>query len=83
MRGGARQILGDGQCLNIADAAAIEVAGRRVMNGVAAPPVIIRRERQNTDHAADPVVALSIREERAMPAIVLDHEQAHQKTGRR
>ena len=53
------------------------------MNGVAAPPVIIRHERQNTDHAADPVVAPSIREEGAMPAIVLDHEQADQKTGRR
>ena len=34
-------------------------------------------------HAADPVVGAAVAEEGAVAAIVLDHEQAHEKPGRR
>ena len=46
---------------------------------VRAPPEIVRRQRQHADHAADPVVHQPMAEERAVAAIVLDHEQADQK----
>ena len=43
------------------------------------PPEIVRRQGENADHAADPVVDRPMAKERAMAAIVLDHEQADKK----
>ena len=49
------------------------------MDAVRAPPEIVGRQRQHADHAADPVVRQAMAKERAVTAIVLDHEQADQK----
>src|ERR1700733_8661748 len=46
------------------------------MDAVRASPGIIRRQGEHADHAADPVVHQSMAKERAVAAIVLDHEQA-------
>ena len=54
-----------------------------MVNGVRASPEIVRRERKHTDHASDPVVCETMTKEGAMTAIVLDHEQAHEKAGGR
>jgi hypothetical protein len=54
-----------------------------VVNGVGASPKIIRRKRQHPDHASDPVVGETAMEEGTMTAIVLDHEQPHEKARRR
>src|SRR5512145_2324260 len=48
---------------------------------MAAPPMIVRRERQHPDDTAGPVVNQPLAEERAVSAIVLDHEEPHQKAG--
>ena len=53
------------------------------MGGVGAAPVIIGGQRQDAEDAADPVVGLAVGEERAVAAIVLDHEQADKKAGGR
>ena len=51
------------------------------MDRVRALPHIVRRERENADDAAGPVVERAVLEERAMAAIVLDQEQAHEERG--
>ena len=61
----------------------VEIARARVMDGVRAPPEIVGRQRQHADDAADPVVRAAAREERAVAAVVLDHEEPNQKPGRR
>ena len=74
------QIFAHGQRVDVADAAAIEIARRGVVDAVRVPPEIIRRQRQHADHASDPIVRQAMTKERAMAAIVLDHEQADEKT---
>ena len=59
----------------------LPVAG--VMRGVRTLPVVIGRQRQDAERAADPIVHRAGAKEGAVPAIVLDHEQPHQKPGRR
>jgi hypothetical protein len=44
---------------------------------------IVRGKRQDAERATDPVIDARMAEERAMPAIVLDHEQPHQEPGGR
>ena len=53
------------------------------MQRVLVPPMAIRRQRQDTDDPSQPVVGAATVKERAMAAIVLDHEQADQEAGRR
>ncbi len=55
----------------------------RVVNGVGPSPKVIRRQGQHADHPTDPIVGEAMPEKRAMAAVVLDHEQAHQKSSRR
>ena len=45
-------------------------------------PVSVGGQRQHADDPAEPVVGAPGMEERAVAAIVLDHEQADQETGR-
>ena len=52
-----------------------------VMGGVRALPVVVGGERQHAADAADPIVERARAEKRAVAAIVLDHEGAHQKPG--
>src|SRR4051812_7612363 len=49
------------------------------MNRMRAAPEIVRRQRQDADRAADPVVRAPVREERPMTAVVLNHEKPDQK----
>ena len=79
----ARQIFAHRQRVDIADAAALEIARGRMMNGMGSPPEIVRRQGQHAEHAADPIVRTLARKEGAMAAIVLDHEQAHEEAGGR
>src|SRR6266487_6630968 len=50
-----------------------------MVNGVSASPKIVWRERQHPNPASDPVVGETAMEEGTMTAIVLDHEQPHEK----
>src|SRR5436305_14967238 len=54
-----------------------------MMHRVGVAPEVVRRECQHAEHAPDPVVEPAAAEKRAMAAVMLDHEQAHQETGRR
>ena len=78
-----REVFAHGQHFDIADTAAVEIARGRMMFGMSLAPEIVRRQRQHTDGAADPVVSEAVAEKRAMTAVVLDHEQANQKARRR
>ena len=78
----AGEIFPDCEGIDVADAAPVEIARRRVMDRVAAPPVIVRGHRQDADRPADPVVDGLIGHERAVPAVVLDHEEADEQAGR-
>ena len=71
------------QRVDVADAARVEIAGARMVDRVRAPPEIVGRKRQNADNAANPIVRAAAREERAVAAVVLNHEEANQKPGRR
>ena len=61
----------------------VEVAAAGVVSRVAAPPKIIWRERQETAGVAEDVVRAAIAQERMVPAVVLDDEDADQHPGRR
>jgi len=54
-----------------------------MVDGVGAPPEIIRREREHAEHASDPVVGMPLAKEGAVSAIMLDHEKADQEACRR
>ena len=53
------------------------------MHRVGMAPEIVRRQREYADHPTDPVVGAAPAEERAVAAIVLDHEQADEEARRR
>jgi hypothetical protein len=48
----------------------------------ALPPVAVGGEGQHADGAAEPVVGGAAAQERAVAAVVLDHEQPHEQAGR-
>ena len=68
-----------GQGVDVADAALVEVAAGGVVDGMAPPPMVVGGQGQDADRAAEPVVGPAAAEERAVAAVVLDHEQAHQE----
>jgi hypothetical protein len=80
---GRREILAHRERSNVADTAALEIPRAGVMRSMAAPPVVVWRQCQHADDAADPVVGLPRSEKGAVTAIMLDHEEAHQKAGSR
>jgi hypothetical protein len=63
------------------DASLVEIAGGGMVFGMRPSPVVVGRERQDTDDAARPVVDSTARKERPMAAVVLDHEQPQQESG--
>ena len=75
-----RQIFVDRQGIDIADAAPVEIARGGVVDGMGAPPEIVRRQRQHADDAPDPVIGAPVPKESAVTAIMLDHEQTNKKT---
>ena len=70
------------QRVDIADAAPVKIAGAHVMLGMGMLPIVIGREREKAQGAAHPVISLPGGEQRQMPAIMLNHEQPHQKRRR-
>ena len=54
-----------------------------MVDGMPLPPMAESGQGQHADGAAEPVVGPAAAEERAVPAIVLDHEQAHEEPCRR
>jgi len=51
------------------------------MHRMGAPPEIVRRQCQYADATTNPVVSTAVPKKRTMAAIMLDHEQANEKTG--
>ena len=77
------QIFAHRQRVDVADAAAVEIAGARVMDRMGAPPGVVRRQGQDADHPPGPVVHEAVAEKGAVAAVVLNHEKPHQKAGGR
>lgn len=50
-----------------------EIAGARMVVGTGLAPVVTRREGQDTQKAANPVIYPALCEERAVTAVMLDH----------
>ena len=59
----------------------VEVARARVMDRVRVSPGRVRRQREHAEQPADPIVGGALAEEGAVAAIVLDHEEPHEKSG--
>ena len=76
-------ILAHGQRDDVADTATIQVARRRMVDGVGVPPIGIRHERHHPEHAPDSVIQALADEERAMAAVVLKDEEPDGKPGDR
>jgi len=71
------------QRYNIAHAAVVEIACIRVMRRVSATPETIWRQCHDADDPAHPVIRRASPEACAVAAIVLNHEEAHEKAGGR
>ena len=67
--------------VDVAQAADVEVAGGGVMDRVRLAPVVIRHQREHAEHGADEVVEPLGPEERAVAAVVLEHEEPDQHEG--
>ena len=80
---GKRPVFAHGQRIEIADTAAIEVAGGGMMDRMRAAPTVVGREREHANDAADPVIRQTAGKKGAVAAVVLDHEQAYEKAGSR
>ena len=65
-----RPIFAHGQCIYIANTAAVEVARGGMTDGMGAAPEVVRRQRQHANDAADPIVRLAMGEEGAMATVV-------------
>src|SRR5215470_10466628 len=71
------------QRVDVADSPSVKMARVCMMNRMCAAPVVVRRQRQNTEKPAHPVVRQTIAKEGTMSAIMLDHEQTYEKAGSR
>ncbi len=78
----AREILVDGNRRDVAVAAPIEIARRRVVDRVLVAPLPVRGAREHTRDPSHHVVPLLRREERPVAAVVHDDERADQEAGR-
>src|SRR5688572_17884498 len=78
---GAGTVLLDSERLDVAHAAAVEIAGGGVVRGVCVAPHVVRCEGQHTSDAAEPVVGQAVTEEGAVAAIMLDGEKPHEEAG--
>src|SRR3954454_12082766 len=71
-----------GQRIDVAQPSLIEIAGVRMVACMVTPPVAVWRQCHHAEGTADPIVRKAAAEERAVSAIVLDHEEADQQTRR-
>src|SRR5262245_1869043 len=51
----------------------------RMMDGMGTPPRMVGCQCEHTDHPTDPIIRQAMAEERAVTAIMLDHEETYQK----
>jgi hypothetical protein len=79
----ALAILGHRQGVDVTDATPVQVARTGVVDVMTVAPVTIRRERNGADDPANPIIDPPLAEQRAMTTVMLDHEQADQKTSGR
>ena len=79
---GQRAIFLHGESRDIPDAAPVEVSRGCVVDRVRPPPVVVRRQGEHPDRTSEHVVGAARPKERAVPAIVLNDEQADQEQGR-
>src|SRR5208282_2506427 len=73
------QIFAHRQRVDVPYSAALQITGRRMMYGMSTSPECKWGQGQHTYGAADPVVGQTLTEERAVAAIVLDHEEPDEK----
>ncbi len=50
-----------------------------MVDGVGSSPEVIGRQRQDADHSTHPIVCHAMTKKGAMAAIMLNHEQSHEK----
>ena len=65
--------------IDVADPASFKVARGSMMDGVGSTPEVIGRQRQHTDYPTYPIVCQAMTKKGAMAAIMLNHEQSHEK----
>jgi hypothetical protein len=83
LKRGEVAVLTDGEHVHVAASTAIEVARGCVVDGVVLPPAVVRGQGQDRESPAEHVVCRFRFEEGSVAAIVLQDEQANQKSGRR
>src|SRR5271166_3332109 len=66
---------------HIAGAAPVEIAGVRVMDGVALAPAGVGRQRHYPKRSSDKIIGSSRREEGTVAAVMLDRKKADQQQG--
>src|SRR5437762_8098815 len=76
------EVLVHGQGIDVAEPAMLEVARRGVVERVGLLPVVVRRQGEHPEDRADDVRRARRPEERGVPAVVLDDEQANEEEGR-
>jgi hypothetical protein len=50
-----------------------------MMDGMASPPRLVGCQREHADHSTSPIIRQAMAEERAMTAIMLNHEETYEK----
>jgi len=74
-----RVIFAHGERPDFAGAAPVEIAGARVMDGVALAPESVGRQRQHPERSSEKIIGSPRREEGTMAAVMLDRKQADQQ----
>ena len=72
-----------GQRFHVPAPAAVEVACRSMVRGMAPLPAVIGCERQHAEGAADEIICSARPEKGAVTAVMLDDEKSDEKAGRR
>src|SRR2546430_12673079 len=78
---GTRAIFLDRERVDIAYAAAVEIAGMGMVRGMGTQPPVMRRQSQHAERPTEPCVGQPMPEEGAVTAIVLDEEQPDHEGG--
>ena len=73
------EVLLHGHRVHVADAAPIEVTGRRMVDGMAVLPLLVWRQYQHADYQSQPVVGFYVFEERTVTAVMENDETSHHK----
>mmetsp|Transcript_11422 Transcript_11422/g.18348 ORF Transcript_11422/g.18348 Transcript_11422/m.18348 type:complete len:309 (-) Transcript_11422:10-936(-) len=72
-------ILGHGHCVDVTNAALVQIPRRAVVDRVRASPNVIRCQRDHPENPSQPIAYLTTFKKGAMAAVMLDGEQTDQK----